>query len=139
MRCGEKGECAVKKKHLMPIITAVTLVLELLPYGAVMNFANPEGEPFRRTFSYFSLIPFGYASFAPMITGLMTVALLVLSAVYYFKCNKKLLKAIKIGAFITLAFSASPVFMGVRYLSVVGVLITVCLFFLCLVTFMKEE
>lgn len=38
-------------KRKQPIIIfavlIVILVLELLPYGAVLHFGNPEGEPFR--------------------------------------------------------------------------------------------
>ena len=47
------------KKKLITLCTAlIALVLEILPYGAVCNFANPEGEPLRRTYSYFDLTPF---------------------------------------------------------------------------------
>ncbi len=129
----------MKKKDLMLILTVVTFILELLPYGAVLNFANPEGETFRRTFSYFSLTPFGYASFGPLLTALMTSALLVLSTVYCFKSTVKMLKTIKIIAFLGLIFSISPFFMGGRYFSVTGVLISVCLFVLCLTTSTKEK
>lgn len=127
----------MKKKHLMLILSAVTLILELLPYGAVLNFANSEGEPFRRTFSYFSLTPFGYASFGPFLTAVMTSALLVLSAIYFFKTTEKVLKAVKLVSFLALISSISPFFMGFRYFSVVGVLISVCLFLLCLATSVK--
>ena len=33
----------MKKRWLYLILPLVTLVLEILPYGAVCNFANPEG------------------------------------------------------------------------------------------------
>ena len=55
----------MKKRLLYLILPLVTVILELLPYGAVCNFMNPEGDPWRETFSYFSLTPFGYANFAP--------------------------------------------------------------------------
>ena len=38
------------------VILIVILVLEILPYGAVLHFGNPEGEPFRETFSYFDVL-----------------------------------------------------------------------------------
>ncbi|MBE6678032.1 MAG: hypothetical protein E7597_04470 [Ruminococcaceae bacterium] len=129
----------MKKKYLMLILTVAALILELLPYGAVLSFANPEGESFRRTFSYFSLTPFGYASFGPLLTALMTSALLVLSTVYCFKSTVKMLKIIKIVAFLGVIFSISPFFMGARYFSLTGVLISVCLLALCLTTSIKEE
>lgn len=49
----------MKKRFLYLIFPAVALILEILPFGAVCNFANPDGEPWRETFSYFSLTPFG--------------------------------------------------------------------------------
>ena len=33
----------MKKKLIMPCATLIALVLEILPYGAVLNFANPDG------------------------------------------------------------------------------------------------
>ncbi len=57
-----------------------TLVLEILPLGAVMVFAPGPGERLSRCFSYFSLTPIGYADFFPMLTGVGTAlaALLLL-------------------------------------------------------------
>ena len=66
------------KKLLITILITVTFILELLPNGVVLNFANPEGESWRRTYSYFNLIPFGYANFAPFITALLTIVLIIL-------------------------------------------------------------
>ena len=65
----------MKKKMIMLCIITATLILEILPYGAVCNFANTDGGPWRQTFSYFSLVPFGYANFAPFIVALLTCAL----------------------------------------------------------------
>ena len=48
------------KKLLLVFFPIIAFVLELLPYGVVLNFANPEGEPWRRTYSYFSLTPLPY-------------------------------------------------------------------------------
>lgn len=48
---------------------AAALVLELLPWGAVLVFGRPAEDGtigrFRETFSYFSLTPAGYANFFP--------------------------------------------------------------------------
>lgn len=54
----------LKFLHLAVIIGII--VLEILPFGAVCNFAKaPEagGGVYRKTFSYFDLTPFGYANF----------------------------------------------------------------------------
>ena len=82
------------KKSLFLILPLVALILELLPYGVVLNFANPDGEPWRRTYSYFSMMPFGYANFGPLITAILTCVLLVLVVIYLFKPRKGLNTAI---------------------------------------------
>ena len=68
----------MKKRFLYLIFPAVALILEILPFGAVCNFANPDGEPWRETFSYFSLTPFGYANAGPFITAVITCIVFVL-------------------------------------------------------------
>ena len=76
----------IKRKQpiiLVAILIAI-LVLEVLPYGAVLHFANPEGEPFRETFSYFDLTPYGYANFGPFITAILMCVLLILSVIKLF-------------------------------------------------------
>ena len=50
------------KKVCLAVLPALTIVLELLPLGAVCIFATSPTERVKETFSYFSLIPFGYAN-----------------------------------------------------------------------------
>ena len=61
------------KKVCLAVLPALTIVLELLPFGAVCIFATSPTERVKETFSYFSLTPFGYANFAPLITAILTV------------------------------------------------------------------
>ncbi len=67
------------KKVCLAVLPALTIVLELLPFGAVCIFATSPTERVKETFSYFSLTPFGYANFAPLITATLTVAFTTLS------------------------------------------------------------
>ena len=67
------------KKVCLAVLPALTIVLELLPLGAVCIFATSPTERVKATFSYFSLTPFGYANFAPLITATLTVAIFLLS------------------------------------------------------------
>lgn len=60
-------------------LLAAALVLEILPYGAVLVFAPGPGEQLIQAFSYFSLAPFGYANFFPLPAGILTAASLLLS------------------------------------------------------------
>lgn len=115
------------KKSLFVALPLVALILELLPNGAVLNFANPEGEPWRRTYSYFSMTPFGYANFGPFITAILTCILLVLVIIYLFKPCKGLNTAIMNVAGFATAASLMPLMFGFDCITVVGAVITVLL------------
>ena len=110
------------KKFSLLICPLVVLILELLPFGAVLNFANPEGESFRETFSYFSLTPFGYANFGPFITAILSCVLLVSVVIYVLK--GKLKKFSIILGIVACAVSLSPLLFGLQYYSVIAGLIT---------------
>ena len=100
----------LKRKQPIVIfaILIVILVLELLPYGAVLHFGNPEGEPLRETFSYFDMTPYGYANFGPFITAILTCVLLVISIINLLVDNDKIKTTIKIVALIALVASLAP-------------------------------
>ncbi len=115
------------KRWMYLLLPVITLILELLPYGAVCNFANPEGEPWRVTYSYFSMTPFGYANFAPLLTALLTCVIAVLLLIYGIRDTVALLKSVKILLGIAAIVSLCPLLLGVSYFSLVGALITVTL------------
>ena len=117
----------MKKRLLYLFLPIITLILEILPFGAVCNFANPEGEPWRRTFSYFDLTPFGYANFAPLLTAIITCAILVLLLIYLFTDNVKMITAIKALLCIGVVMSLCPLLLGINYFSFVAALITASL------------
>ena len=128
----------MKKKLTILFTTLVALVLEILPYGAVLNFANPEGESWRRTFSYFDLTPFGYANFSPFIVALLTCALLILTVVSMFT-QKPLRKPIIAVSVIAAVLSFAPLLMGIKYYSVVGALISATLAIIAVISFIKSK
>ncbi len=117
----------MKKRFLALVFPIITLFLEILPYGAVCNFANPEGEPWRETYSYFDLLPFGYANFAPFLTAITTCAVLVLLVIYLFAGNYGLIKAIRWMLCAGVVLSLCPLLLGIRFFSLVGALITASL------------
>lgn len=117
----------MKKRFLYLILPIITLILEILPYGAVCNFANPEGENWRKTFSYFNLTPFGYANFAPFLTALITCVVLILLLVNLFAYNPRTIKAVKALLYIGVVLSLCPLLYGINFFSAVGALITVSL------------
>ena len=117
----------MRKKRIALSATTLAFVLELLPYGAVCNFANPEGEPWRRTYSYFDLTPFGYANFAPFLTALLTCALLVLLIVSIVTKKQMRVPMLSVSVIATL-LSLAPLLLGVSFFSLVGAMISLALF-----------
>ncbi len=115
------------KNILLSVLTLGTLALELLPNSVVLRFANPEGEPWVHTYNYFSLTPFGYANFGPLITAILTCFLLVLAVIYLFKQSKGLNSAITIVSGIATATSLMPLMFGIEYITAIGVIITLLL------------
>ena len=108
----------------------VALILEALPFGAVLIFADGPGQRNVVTFSYFSLIPYGYANFFPLITATLTVLLGVLSILIILKRLRaqKLQNAVFICTVITFVCSVgSPILYGIEYMSVTGAGISIML------------
>lgn len=127
------------KKIILTILCLVTLALELMPYGVVLNFANPEGEPWRKTFSYFDMTPFGYANFGPFLTAVLTCALLVFLFIGYFKFSNGMNTAIRTISGFAIVTSLLPLMFGLSYATVIGVSITVLLALIFGITFIKEK
>ena len=117
----------MKKRWGHLLLPVAALVLESLPYGAVCNFANPEGEPWRRTYSYFDLLPFGYANFSPLLTALLTCVIVVLLLIAVFVGARRLMTAVRTLLAIATGLSLCPLLLGVDYYSVVGLLIFLAL------------
>ena len=127
------------KKKLITLCTAlIALVLEILPYGAVCNFANPEGEPWRRTYSYFDLTPFGDANFAPLIVALLTCAMTVMIVVSLV-IKKPLRTPILTLSAIATVLSLAPLLYGISFFSIVGAFISIALLLSTVVAFIKGK
>ncbi len=125
----------MKVKRLLPaLFTLSALLLEVLPYGVCLNFANPEGEPFRSLFSFFSLTPYGYGQVSPLFCALLTVALLPLTTAYFLKPKRGLLLAIRtLSSLAVLLLVLSYCFFGFSYITYVGIAVLLVLL-ACLVT-----
>ena len=113
------------KKVCLVCLPALTIALELLPLGAVCIFATSPTERVKETFSYFSLTPFGYANFAPLITAALTVAIFLLS-LFSLKKNS-VLKVLFVLSIIAAVISLLPLMYGLNYYTLVGAFITVTL------------
>ena len=113
------------KKICLVVLPALTIMLESLPLGAVCIFATSPTERVKETFSYFSLTPFGYANFAPFITAILTVAILLLS-LFSLKKNS-VLKALFVLSIIAAVISLFPLMYGLNYYTLIGAFITIML------------
>ena len=115
------------KKPLLLICPAAAIVLEMLPFGAVLVFAPAPTERVRESFSYFSLTPFGYANSAPLITALLTVSLMVFALVCALRNSEKLVKPVCIISGAAFVVSLLPLVFGIEYFTVIGGLISLLL------------
>ena len=108
----------------------VALIAEMLPNGAVLMFAPGPDERIRQTFSYFSLIPFGYANFFTLPTAILTVVVTLLSVIILLK-KGKVIRLQKVTFFCTataLLLSIMPLLLfGTLFVTVLGVVITAML------------
>ena len=121
----------MKKRLLVLFLPLITLILEILPYGAVCNFARPATDGsigrFRELYSYFDLVPFGYANFAPLITAIITCIILLLLIIYCITNKQRFANIAKSILYVCTVFSLGPLVLGVRFFSILGALITVTL------------
>lgn len=127
------------KRIALLVLPLTALILELLPSGVVLRFANPEGEPWVRTYCHFDLTPFGYANFGPLIATVLTCMLLLLVVIYLIKPRKGLNTAImNVSGFAAVAAFA-PVMFGVEHLTVIGIVVGLLLAATFGACFIKEK
>ena len=117
----------MKKKIILLCFIIAALVLEALPNGVVIYFANPEGDPYRETYSYFSLTPYGYANIFPLITAVLTCVLLLLLIISII-LKKELGKSLALiaGAASALSLCPLPLF-GADEFTAIGAAVSICL------------
>ena len=127
-----------KQKIICLAIIICVLILEILPFGAALNFmGDPEANiTVRYTYSYFDLTPFGYANFGPFITAILTCVLTVLILI---SANGKaeLRFGITAVAVIATLTSILPLMFGLQYYTFVGLLITLGLASISIISFKK--
>lgn len=103
-----------KRKIAMTVLSVLTVILEILPYGAVCVFSDGVTE-YRETYSYFDLRPFGYANFSPLITAVLSCVILVLCIILCFRKSKKLNKALATLSGLAAVISFVPFLMGLGF------------------------
>lgn len=103
-----------KRKIAMTVLSVLTVILEILPYGAVCVFSDGVTE-YRETYSYFDLRPFGYANFSPLITAVLSCVILVLCIILCFRKSQKINKALATLSGLAAVISFVPFLMGLGF------------------------
>ena len=121
----------MKKELPFLVLPIIILVLEVLPYGAVLRFGRPAEDGsigyFRETYSYFDLTPFGYGNFAPLLVAAATCVILILLAAYCITGKRNLVAAARNMTAVVAVISLGPLVLGLPYYSVIGATITAAL------------
>ena len=111
----------MKRRALLLIAPIITLILESLPYSVKMNFGTADGETITRYTSYFDTLPFYYAMFSPLITAVLSYAILLALLIYCIWENRILMIIAKVLLYIAVILS---VWHCLFFITVLGVLIT---------------
>ncbi len=119
-----------KRAYTLLILPVVAIVLEALPYGAVLQFAD-ESQTYRETFSYFDGTPYAYANFGPLIAAALTCITLLLVIILLAKKKETLCTGVAVLSGLAAAASLWGNVMG---FSVTGLLITLVLLGQCVLS-----
>ena len=134
------------KKRVSEIIEIITmlviLILEILPYGVVLNFSHVTEDGsidlFPKYYSYFDLMPFGYAHFTPLIIAVLTCLLIVLYVVKLIKKNV-LLDYIVIGILIFIVLlSILPILIGYG-ITIINVFVIILIGIVLILNFLPKK
>ncbi|MBQ8178112.1 MAG: hypothetical protein IJ033_02855 [Clostridia bacterium] len=118
------------KKIIMLCVTAITIVLEALPYGFVMiwTWVTPEGAGYRlQKVAYFDPIAYGYGQFTPMICAILTCILLILCIVAFFVKKNGLETTIIVFSSLAFVVSVLPLIRQAEYITALSIIIAVLL------------
>lgn len=109
---------------------AAAIILELLPNGAILwQWPGPGTEEYCEYYSYFNPMTYGSGNLSPLITAVLTVTVTILTIIAIIAGSKhtKLRNALFICLIVTAAISMCPVLYGFRYVTPIGVFITITL------------
>ena len=112
---------AVEKRHVLEKYDRIVCVSDAacrsfkevsgLTEGVEMHFMAPPDEdiPYYVTYApYFSLLPFGYANFGPLLTAILASVAFILSVIRLFVASRRLSAAILVITIIAMVISVMP-------------------------------
>lgn len=116
-----------KGKVCLIIFPLAAIALELLPFGVTMDFASSPVETVTHTYSYFSMMPFGYGNFFPLITAVLSCIVFVCSVMAAAWKSRRVCRVLSILSAFVLVISFMAFMVGLKNFSFVGGGITVSL------------
>lgn len=117
----------MKKRLVSVLLPFFAILLELLPYGAVLVFAPSPSERIRETVSYFSLTSLGYGNFGPLITAILSCLILAVAICNMIKQSKRTSNVLFVLSILALITSLLPLLFGFGFYSITGALISAAL------------
>ena len=130
-----------RRTFVLLAIAVTILILELLPYGAVLEFAHMSPDLtlsyYEQHFSYFDPMVYGHGHFGPLLTVVLTCILAVFAVVAVFLEGRAVRIALRVASLLTLLFSLTPMLTGCY--SPVGMAISALLLVTCIISLKKEE
>ncbi len=130
---GKKVKLTDKSFYAVSIILQIAaLILELLPFGAVLVFAAGPTETVTHTYSYFNLALVGYANFTPLLTGILSISIVILGiiALCRYDSAKKCKSAVFICSVIAAVLSLVPLLLfGSVGMTTISYIITMMMVF----------
>ncbi len=94
-----------RARELLPVLFLGAFVFSMHPNGVVMRFGGPDGVSHYEYVAHYSMLPFGYGKWGPMITFLSTAVGTVLSVVLAISKKEKLLAAVRACGVVTIVSS----------------------------------
>ena len=130
-----------KRSFVLLAITVMILILEIVPYGTILEFAHMSPELtlgyYEDHFSYFDPMLYGYGHFGPLITAVLTCMLAVITVIAVFFEKHAVRIALRVVSVLTLLCSLTPMLTGCY--SPVGMAISALLLVTCIISLKKEE
>ena len=120
----------MKKRMLYLILPILSIILESLPYGAVLTMWDGE-QIYRKTFSYFDVTLIGFAKLDPMFIAILTSVGFLLLLVFSFGGKERWAITAKavfyVGAIYSIGTLVDALIHDIRLFSVVGLFISLSL------------
>lgn len=131
----------MKKKISLFVLPIIALILEFLPRGVMMVFVTQNGDPIVSYYPYFDLLPFGYAMWGPLITGVLTVFLIAMLIINLLIEKKWVIDFLKITSLIATIMSVTHFIFGLDRVTLISQFIFLCLLLemLLIYIFYKNE